>query len=104
MFRIENNCVGCERCVNCGQREQPCWVCDECEGYADEWEPLYEYEGQELCESCLKEKLVSKYCDECDDTKCASCGAEAEEMYYYDGQWYCEDCILKCFDKVDMSE
>lgn len=102
-FRIENNCVSCDiGCVNCGRREQPCWYCDECGDYADEWTPLYIVDGKELCEDCLLESLISKECDDCDDTLCANCGSEDETLYLVEGEWLCRDCVLNYFEKVDI--
>jgi hypothetical protein len=49
MKRIENDCVGCDYCVNCGRKEVEHFYCDKC---GDEGS-LYEYDGDELCESCL---------------------------------------------------
>lgn len=103
-FRIENNCVGpCPMgCIDCGRRHEHVYYCDICDDYADEDNPLYEFEGKEVCENCLLESLMSKICDECDTEKCASCGSEAEELYFWEGSWYCESCILEQFEKAYM--
>lgn len=50
MIRWENECVGCERCVDCGRRRVPVMVCDICRAECDE---LWEYEGDQLCGFCL---------------------------------------------------
>lgn len=103
--RIENDCVCCERCVNCGRKAVKMHYCDKCDEYADEWNPLYVAEdGSELCWDCYKEQFTEKICDDCDDTKCAHCGAEAEEMYLTDGEWVCEDCLRSLAEKVDMED
>ena len=39
--RIEDDCVSCEYCVNCGRREIEVHFCDKCDEYADMWNPLY---------------------------------------------------------------
>ena len=49
MVKIENDCVGCDYCKNCGRDRTPHYYCDEC----GEEETLYQYEGKELCEYCL---------------------------------------------------
>lgn len=51
---IENECVGCERCVNCGRKEVMTYRCDDC-GDCDC--DLYEYEGEELCGECVLKRL-----------------------------------------------
>lgn len=57
MIRNENDCVGCPQgCINCGRKSVPHWYCDRCEAEVDEWE-LWKYEGEELCEECLKEAV-----------------------------------------------
>lgn len=101
MRREENDCVSCERCVNCGARNHIYWYCDECE---DSFEELYIYEGEELCWDCYKAKFTSKVCDDCDDTLCANCGAEDEELFLYDGEWVCEECLENMAERVDMEE
>lgn len=90
---IENNCVSCERCVNCGHKEQEAYYCDKCGDYADLWTPLYRFGDKDLCWECYKEQFNEKMCDDMDDTKCAYCGNEAEYMYMVDGDWVCEDCL-----------
>ena len=99
--RIENNCVGCEHCVNCGQREESVYYCDECGDYEDMWNPLYRTEdGRELCWDCYKSQYTEKICDDMDETKCAHCGKEAEYMYLVDGEWVCEECLESMAEKV----
>lgn len=102
--RVENNCVGpCPMgCINCGRRHQWVYYCDICDDYADEDNPLYEFEGKEVCKNCLLGSLTSKTCDDMDDTVCSECGDEAEDMYLVDGRWLCESCTLEQFDKVYM--
>lgn len=99
---IENNCVSCEHCINCGRREQETYFCDDCGDYADNWNPLYRLDDKELCWDCYKAQYTEKICDDMDETKCAHCGNEAEYMYLVDGDWVCEDCLKEMAERVDM--
>lgn len=45
MEKIENHCVCCEVCYNCGRDEVKTLVCDECKDYAD-----YETSEGDFCE------------------------------------------------------
>ena len=58
MIVYENRCVGCppeKGCLgsSCPNRNVKVYICDDC---ADE-APLYEYEGEQLCIECIKERL-----------------------------------------------
>ena len=54
MIRIENDCVGCERCIGCGRNRTKHYYCDKCKNEED----LYYFEGEELCIDCIiKDKL-----------------------------------------------
>ena len=54
MLKIENHCVGCPTCINCGLKEVEVYYCDKC---GDEIEgDRYESDGDDLCESCLLER------------------------------------------------
>lgn len=59
MVRYEDECVGCTDlglyCIGraCGNRNVPHFYCDKC-GDEDE---LYEFEGEQLCISCIESKL-----------------------------------------------
>jgi hypothetical protein len=53
MIIYENECVGCDYCINCGRDKVPYRVCDECK----EYEQLYKYDDKELCIECIKERL-----------------------------------------------
>lgn len=104
-YTWENDCVGCERCRGCGRKyDYKRYFCDSCDDTADEDNPLYDYEGEELCKNCLLERLTSKICDDMDDTRCSDCGSEDENMYFFEGKWYCEDCVLKQFEKVCLDD
>ena len=50
----EDDCVGCDYCINCGKKHAKYYICDECKEYVDD---LYEYDGEELCIDCVKERL-----------------------------------------------
>ena len=55
MIRFESDCVSCGfPCMYsaCPYYRVKIYICDECD---EEVETLYEYEGKELCESCLLE-------------------------------------------------
>jgi hypothetical protein len=62
MKRIEDECVDCGLpCLGraCRYRAVPHWFCDEC---GQEFNPdeLYAFDGQELCEECLKDILLER--------------------------------------------
>lgn len=52
MKKIENHCVGCPTCINCGLKRVEVCYCDKCKDEIAE----YDDGEQELCESCLLEK------------------------------------------------
>lgn len=56
--RYENQCVSCDTCIgrHCPKRSVEIIVCDDC---GDDIEgDIYEVEGDDLCESCLKARYV----------------------------------------------
>lgn len=59
MKRIENRCCHCAvpgyPCTDCGLRRYEAFYCDECKEEISE--DVYEADGQELCEDCLKKKF-----------------------------------------------
>lgn len=64
MVRIENDCCSCAvpgypcRGDSCPLRHAKHYYCDCCRVEVDlEWTKLYEYDGEELCEECLLEKV-----------------------------------------------
>lgn len=101
-YEIQNDCVGCPQgCGNCGRdRDYRVYYCDNCGDNANEDNPLYVFEGQELCWDCYKDMLTQKICDDLDDTLCAECGCEAETLYLYEGDWVCEDCLKEMAERV----
>lgn len=101
-YEIENDCVGCETCANCGRdRDYKVYYCDNCGDNASEDNPLYVFEGQELCWECYKAKFPEKLCDDLDDTLCAECGKEAEYLYKIEGnEWCCEECLKNMAERV----
>lgn len=103
-FRIEDNCVGCPMgCINCGRRHQHVYYCDKCDDYCDGDNPLYEYEGQELCWECYKANFNEKLLDDCDDDRCSECGAETEFLYEIAANtWVCENCLKEMAERVDI--
>lgn len=59
MRRTENECVDCElpcKGDSCPHRNVTRFYCDEC----DDETVLYEFEGQELCMSCIDKILVKE--------------------------------------------
>lgn len=58
-IEYENECVGCPTemgCMgdNCPNRHVPHLYCDDC---GEEYEELYDYEGEQLCQKCLLERF-----------------------------------------------
>lgn len=52
MIYTDNDCVGCEYCINCGRKEDyHVFECDDC---GESIMELFRYDGKELCENCLK--------------------------------------------------
>lgn len=62
MVRIENQCCDCAvpgyPCMgsSCPRRHVRIYECDDC-GVELEQGELYEYDGEELCIDCIKERL-----------------------------------------------
>ena len=61
MIKFENECVGCPPnmgCLGgaCPYRSVPHWICDRCDAEVDDGE-LWNVDGEELCEECLKENF-----------------------------------------------
>ena len=58
MIRYEDHCCDCAvpgyPCLgsSCPNRNVPVYYCDKC---GDELEDIYDLDGEELCEECLKE-------------------------------------------------
>ena len=86
MIKTVNECVGCPPemgCMGsaCPNRNVPILVCDECgEEYVSD---LYEFEGQWLCEDCVKEKVPHRFDEDCYETE-----------YLYDDEWLLLDEFL----------
>jgi hypothetical protein len=58
MIKIENLCNHCTLpCIDCGLKRVPVYYCDKCKDEISE--DVYEVDGAELCEECLK-KLFKK--------------------------------------------
>lgn len=59
MIKYENECLGCISmglyCIgsSCRNRNVPHFYCDEC----GEEEELYEFDGMQLCISCIRRRL-----------------------------------------------
>ena len=64
MRRIENECVCCDLpCIDCGRKAVERVYCDVCDEELDFWEGGIEYEGDELCPACAKQKLIDCFFD-----------------------------------------
>ena len=59
MVKYENQCVGCESCIgsSCKYLRVPVHYCDKCKWELDE---IFDVDGQELCEDCLKDMFRRK--------------------------------------------
>lgn len=63
MIRIEDHCVGCTdlgmHCLGfaCRNRNVEVHYCDKCGAELPDDE-IYDVDGEELCEDCLKEKFI----------------------------------------------
>lgn len=62
MLVYEDHCVGCPgglSCLGetCSNRNVPVHYCDRC---GDELDDVYDYDGEELCEDCLKKIFLRK--------------------------------------------
>ena len=59
MKRIENECVCCDNCVNCGRRQTEVYYCDRCD--CEIGNVGFVYNGEELCNDCAKNILIDKF-------------------------------------------
>lgn len=63
-IRYEDQCDGCEApgypCLGkrCPKRSVKIWVCDRCKNDIDG--DVYEVDGMDLCEECLKERFFKE--------------------------------------------
>ena len=60
MVEYENECVGCPPEIGClgdacPNRNVPHYYCDECNSEMGE---VYDVDGEELCEDCLKKRFL----------------------------------------------
>ncbi len=98
-YEWDNDCVSCERCINCGRGDYKAYYCDDC-GYSESI--LYKGENeQELCWDCFLKQYESRVCDDTDDTICANCGSDDEILYLVDGEWVCEECLKGTAERID---
>ena len=55
MIKFENECVGCPQgCIHCGRDKTQHLYCERC---GEDSEELFIFDGEELCEDCLKNSL-----------------------------------------------
>lgn len=67
MQKVENECVGCEYCINCGRKHVSHYVCDghNCEADTIDGETkLYEDGDRHYCLRCLIEIYKDDFMDE----------------------------------------
>ena len=60
MVKYVNECVGCPPEIGClgnacPNRNVPRYYCDECDAETGE---IYDVDGEELCEDCLKKRFL----------------------------------------------
>lgn len=67
MMRIENHCCSCAapgypcRGSACELRHVKVFYCDECAPkYREPLEEVFEVDGKDLCEDCLKKKFIKE--------------------------------------------
>jgi|LSQX01.2.fsa_nt_gb rRNA maturation protein Nop10 len=56
MIIYVNECVSCERCMNCGRDHMAVRVCDWCGNGVDESVP-HRFDGGDLCEECYAKAM-----------------------------------------------
>jgi len=101
MVSYENECVGCETCVDCGRKRVKTISCDKC-GLTTP--VLYDTEWGKICYTCLlnahKKKFYGDF-DKPEEVRCSECGnSDYEDYYEYNGEWVCVDCLLDKYDKA----
>lgn len=67
MVKYENECVGCEcgcSCIGCSLKSVKHLYCDKC---GNDVEDLYDLNGKEVCEDCLKEYWHRRNWEDDDD-------------------------------------
>lgn len=101
-YRVEDDCVGCDHCIDCGRKHIKIHYCDVCDDDVNEL--FYDLNGREVCWDCFKEQFMSKICDDMDEDRCAQCGTDAEELFQIDGEWVCNECLEELAEKVDMED
>lgn len=57
MIDYENDCVGCEYCVNCGRDHVQVTRCDNCGEICYDGVFREEYGNEDLCRACVKEQI-----------------------------------------------
>ena len=57
MTRKENDCRGCAECKGCGRDRLVDMEYLECDCCHNQCDILYVYDGEQLCEECLFEKI-----------------------------------------------
>lgn len=98
-YEWDNDCVGCDYCINCGRGTHKVWYCDKC-GFCEG--TLYKGEnGEDLCWECYCGQFESRILEAGDDTLCANCGRDNEELFLVDGEWICEDCLRDMAETID---
>ena len=100
-YEWDNDCVGCERCINCGRGDYKAYYCDDCGNYETK---LYKgLNGEDLCWDCFINQYESRVCEADEATVCANCGNEEDILYFVNGEWVCEDCLKGMTERVDTN-
>jgi len=95
----ENHCCDCAvpaypcRGNICELRHVLVYYCDKCKSEA---ENLWNYDGKELCEDCIRDDIWQNTIKAGNTTecRCEQCGEETE-CYDYEGRMLCEECIFE---------
>lgn len=102
-YRVENDCVGCERCIHCSRgKDYKQYFCDECKADENKDLPMFRYGNKDLCFDCYVKQFHEKVLDECDDQVCCDCHNEVEYLYEAEkGEWVCIECLEARAERVD---
>lgn len=103
-YRIDNGCVGCERCIHCSRgKDYKQYYCDDCKDEENKDNPMFRYGNKDLCWECYKKQFHEKYVDDCDDTRCSECGYDQDYMYEVSpNTWVCENCLKDMAERVNI--
>lgn len=98
-YRVEDDCVGCDYCRDCGRKHIKIHYCDVCDDNVNEL--FYDLNGREVCWDCFKEQFEQRVCEDDDITECSNCGNTEDILYRVEGEWICEACMMDLAEKVE---